>query len=357
MKKSTLLLLSLLTLASAQVKNLAVVETELDAQSGASAKLSKADVRQITATLRREAVNNLPRGKYNIMTSETVIAQGSAKLEECADENCVITLGSKIGADFIVRGIIGRIGTKLTVSVETYETENGNLVASSDLVRAENIGDLIDKTAAACAKMYKAFANTQISEGPGTLADSRDGKTYRTVVIGGRRWMAENLNYTPKTGNSWCYDDDKSNCDKYGRLYDWGTAKTACPAGWHLPSRDEWGDLAKAAGGVGAYGESGTAGTAGKKLKAKSGWEWEDYDAYKGKSGNGTDDYGFSALPGGLRSTDGDFSSADYVGNWWTATEFSSDSAYSRNIYYRFVNVFEFKVRRREGLSVRCVQN
>jgi len=107
--------------------------------------------------LRREAVNNLPRGRYNVMTSETVQAQGSAVLEDCAEENCVIVLGSKIGADYIVRGIISKLRTKFTLSVEIYETENGNLVASSDPVRSDNIEELVEKAAAACADMYNIF--------------------------------------------------------------------------------------------------------------------------------------------------------------------------------------------------------
>ncbi len=93
----------------AQLKYVAVVETELDAQSGALTKINKAEVRQITAALRSVAVSSLPQGpgKYNIMTQETIMAQGSAKLDECAEENCVITLGSKIGADYIVQRMIG----------------------------------------------------------------------------------------------------------------------------------------------------------------------------------------------------------------------------------------------------------
>jgi len=146
---------------SARVKNVAVVETEIDAQSGASAELTSADARLVTAELRREAVKNLPRGKYNVMTSETVYAQGSAVLEECADENCVIVLGSAIGADYIVRGIISKIQTRFTLSVEIYETENGNLVASSEPLRTESLGELIEKAAAVCADMYKTFLNTQ----------------------------------------------------------------------------------------------------------------------------------------------------------------------------------------------------
>jgi uncharacterized protein (TIGR02145 family) len=169
-------------------------------------------------------------------------------------------------------------------------------------------------------------------DGSGTLTDSRDGKKYRTVVIGGKRWMAENLNYRVK-GNSWCYGNDNSYCDKYGRLYDWNTAKTVCPTGFHLPSREEWDDLVDAAGGKGV---------AGKKLTAKS--------------GNGTDNFGFSALLGGLRLPDGSFYAADDIaGYWWTATENSGGTT-----YYRYVNGYSYEYVYERGytsygLSVRCV--
>jgi len=143
------------------MKYVAVVETGVDEQSGASANLNPAEIRQITAELRREAIENLPRGQYNIMTSETVQSMGGAVLEACADENCVITIGSKIGADYIVRGIISKFQTKLTLSVEMYETENGTLVALSTPVRSESPAELLEMAAAACANMYKKFANTQ----------------------------------------------------------------------------------------------------------------------------------------------------------------------------------------------------
>jgi uncharacterized repeat protein (TIGR02543 family) len=149
------------------MKYVAVVEVEIDTTSGVSDYLSYAEAREITAELRREAVKNLPTGKYNIMTSETVQAQSGAVLEECLEENCVITLGAKIGADYIVRGIVRKFKTLLTLSVEMYETEDGTLVASSDPVRSENAADLLMKTAAACANMYKTFA---ISQGSGQKA-------------------------------------------------------------------------------------------------------------------------------------------------------------------------------------------
>jgi len=362
--------------AGTKIKYVAVVETEIDAQSGASAELNPAEVRQITAALRREAVENLPRGTYNIMTSETVQSMGGAVLEECADENCVITLGSKIGADYIVRGIISKYGTVFTISVEMYETDNGMLVASSEYVRSENTKALLDKVIVASANMFRKFvnprgfvpkqeqstpvaparqtaaaapqsvnqpsapANQQSSAaGSSTFTDSRDGKKYRTVVIDGKRWMAENLNIN--RGDSWCYNNDSSNCAKYGRLYDWNTARTVCPAGFHLPSRPEWDNLTAAAGGRMA---------AGKKLKSRSGWENRE----DGTDSNGTDDFGFSALPGGFRYG-GYFEVAARYGHWWTDEEHSSGSAYLRGMLYNYDFVFDGNYDKEFGYSVRCV--
>lgn len=148
---------------SALVKYVAVVEIELDKEFGASANMNKAEVRHMTAELRNVAVNNLPSDKYKIMTSESVYAQGGAVLEECADENCVIMLGRKIGADYIVRGIISKLGTNLTMSVEMYDTDNENLVASS-IARSGSTTDLLDKTVSACVDMYKKFENEQNSK-------------------------------------------------------------------------------------------------------------------------------------------------------------------------------------------------
>jgi uncharacterized protein (TIGR02145 family) len=168
------------------------------------------------------------------------------------------------------------------------------------------------------------------------FTDSRDGQKYRAVKIGGKSWMAENLNY--KTGNSWCYEGNDANCKQYGRLYDWNTAKSACPAGWHLPSREEWNALKSSAGGD----------VAGKNLKAAYGWN---------ENGNGTDEFGFSALPGGYRYTGGSFNDAGYYGFWWTATEYGSGRAYNRNMYYDYDDVYEYylDVVVSFGFSVRCV--
>ena len=167
-----------------------------------------------------------------------------------------------------------------------------------------------------------------------TFTDPRDNKIYKTVKIGEQVWMAENLNYAVL--GSKCYggggkvkDENDSlitlssaeiqaNCDKYGRLYNWKTAMTVCPSGWHLPDSSEWRILTAAAGGKKR---------AGKNLKTTSGWK-----DYKGVSGNGDDKFGFSALPGGAFFNSVNF--FDKIGSngyWWSANKHHLVYAWEHN--------------------------
>lgn len=173
----------------------------------------------------------------------------------------------------------------------------------------------------------------------GSLRDPRDGKTYKTINISGKTWMAQNLNFQTPDGSA-CYGDAKTNCDKYGMLYNWAAAVKACPAGWRLPARQEWDGLATA---------TGEPASAGKKLKSVSGWK---------DSGNGSDDYGFSAQPGGGRLTGGIFNTADYRGYWWSATEAADGkTAYSKGMQYSDDVVSEGNNNKANGFSVRCVKD
>ncbi|MDR2579843.1 MAG: fibrobacter succinogenes major paralogous domain-containing protein [Fibromonadaceae bacterium] len=186
----------------------------------------------------------------------------------------------------------------------------------------------------------------------GTFKDGRDGKTYKWVKIGTQVWMAENLNF--KTGNSLCSENDESNCQKYGRLYDWETAMKTCPDGWHLPSHAEWEILVKQAD-PNATGDWDN--IAGTKLKATTGWIDEDTEFV-----SGTDDLGFSALPGGRGYPSG-ISSVGFFGGggggsgyWWSATEFNASSAWARSMN-RNVGV-ERGSNYKSGLfSVRCLKD
>jgi len=165
------------------------------------------------------------------------------------------------------------------------------------------------------------------------FTDGRDGKRYASVEIDGKTWMAENLNYA--ADGSRCYNGLEANCDIYGRLYDYATASNACPRGWHLPSDAEWTALTAAVGG-----------SAAAKLKAEGGWEQ-----------NGTDDFGFAALPGsyGVSASLG-FGTAR-SGFWWSATAQAANGAIIRHIGSTSADVTRVDNDNSRLYSVRCVKN
>ena len=192
----------------------------------------------------------------------------------------------------------------------------------------------------------------------GTFIDRRGyWRTYMAVQIGDQVWMAENLNY--KVDSSFCYNNDESNCAKYGRLYRWaaavgkfekdcgfghtcslpsGNIKGVCPEGWHLPSDDEWESLFAAVGG---YSVAGT------KLKSRSGWN----------NGNGLDAFAFSALPVGERDLYGDYSNEGCRASFWSSTEDDSNYAYYKGFIDINDGVFLNDGRKDRGFSVRCVKD
>ncbi|MDR1813190.1 MAG: hypothetical protein LBQ87_10230, partial [Candidatus Fibromonas sp.] len=181
----------------------------------------------------------------------------------------------------------------------------------------------------------------------GTFKDSRDGKTYNTVKIGTQTWMAENLNYNAK--GSKCYDNKPENCAKYGRLFDWATAMESCPSGWVLPDTTEWKtlvDFVDPERGLDPYGTKLKSYKAGGKLRAKSGCDKRppSVDSY---AGNGTDEFGFSALVYGNN------------GSWWTNKD---DKVVENWAYYYSMGCISAEARQTSGSrsefkSVRCLQS
>jgi len=177
--------------------------------------------------------------------------------------------------------------------------------------------------------------------GSGTFTDARDGKTYKKVKIGEQTWMAENLNYATSSG-SWCYDNSADSCAKYGRLYDWVTAmgldasyndkvwggrdvasKKVCPAGWRLPSTEDWQEL------MWNFCQPGY-GCDLVKLKVDYGWKKDDH-------GIGMDVYGFSALPGGYGYVENNgvyFRNAGESGSWWSTQDAIDSVGYVDVIVY-----------------------
>jgi len=183
------------------------------------------------------------------------------------------------------------------------------------------------------------------------FVDPRDSKKYRTVIIQGNKnisdqiWMAENLNYDTADGSSsWCYGNDSSNCDKYGRLYTWSAAEMVCPEGWYLPTRDGWGFLGLSISGTGNLATA---------LKSTAGWNKRS----DGTDGNGTDHFGFSALPGGCYLST-NFDGAGDDGVWWMDT----DTVINTNIHHFYQHINKENIlgvgygTLNHGYSVRCVK-
>ena len=212
-------------------------------------------------------------------------------------------------------------------------------------------------------KLSNAVNNVPVR---GSMKDSRDGKTYRTVRIGKQTWMAENLKY--KTKESYCYKDLVNTCDLYGLLYTWAAAidsvgafssngkgcgykkacaliypvRGVCPVGWHLPTLVEWNELIDAVGGKDS---------AASKLKSMDYW-----------NRSGSDDYGFSAYPAGYRSGNG-----SYFGdaNFWTSTEIDIYSGFyvvleednSRGHVSESLSIEQGYKSKTYALSIRCVKD
>ena len=171
----------------------------------------------------------------------------------------------------------------------------------------------------------------------GTLIDSRDGKKYKIVKIGRQVWMAENLNYKMK--NTYCYNNSADSCAKYGRLYIWDAAVGACPDGWHLPTMAEFSVLFSTVGG---------SSSAGRVLK--SAFDWDD-------DGNGSDAFGFSAVPAGYRNNDGKYSRKGAGAYFWSAIKEDIFLANFVRLYYYSNDVYMASDSKVSAFSVRCVRD
>ena len=215
-----------------------------------------------------------------------------------------------------------------------------------------------------------------------SMVDPRDKKVYKVVKIEvpdsnySQVWMAENLNYadsvkTPSLkGRNWCYNNEEKNCKVGGRYYSWAAAidsvalandskeplvcgygkrcgldravQGICPDGWHLPSIYEWGLLSVALG---------SGGVAGEPLKALTGWDYAGTP-----DNNGTDLYGFAALPTGRKISATSWQKVGSDVYYWSATEYSADQGRYLNINNIYTNSYTYQNSKNYGQSVRCVK-
>jgi len=207
----------------------------------------------------------------------------------------------------------------------------------------------------------------------GSFVDSRDNKTYTTVLLDSQTWMAENLAWLPSVSNStdestedpyyYVYGYEGSvvaeakqtdNYNTYGVLYNYPASMIACPAGWHLPSDEEFmlmeeflgmdqSELSSSEG----FRQSGKL---GKNLKSESGWNSE---------GNGVNRYGFNILPAGTRMWSGGFDTmGEWVGMWTSSRNQNTNTMYWVRGAVWFDDGFQRDDAVRDfGYTVRCVKD
>ncbi|MBI9038770.1 MAG: hypothetical protein JEY97_11605 [Bacteroidales bacterium] len=213
------------------------------------------------------------------------------------------------------------------------------------------------------------------------FTDPRDGQTYLSVQIGDQCWMGENLNigeYVESImipGNShsdvsnngiiekYCYDNNTSNCDTYGGLYDWNEmmqytttpgVQGICPAGWHIPTDDEWKILEGTVDsqypvGDPIWNNMGWRGfDAGKNLKSSYGWNY---------GGNGSGLYAFNGLPAGFRAQTGWFGEKYNLTLFWSSNVYDDDDVYAwvRKLLCSHNDSQRDGGDKIAGLSVRCL--
>jgi len=220
------------------------------------------------------------------------------------------------------------------------------------------------------------------NEWSGHFKDPRDNNIYVYVKIGEQFWMAENLRavkfndgtriprikdneqWEKTTEPAYCwYDNNRSLYGRsmFGPLYNWYTVNTGklCPAGWHVPSKEEWETLISFAGDsipadLGYLPVERE--TAGIKLKESGNEHWAFNDTI-----NSTDAYGFTALPGGFRTINGVFWDIGNQGSWWSSSEYPNDpenkDAVNVEMDFDRNGVTVIHQYRQTGMSVRCIKD
>jgi len=272
-------------------------------------------------------------------------------------------------------------------SFEEFKSENnvGNFeFAVGDLLKFTAFSALGERTITSSPtgdQTYYFHYTGDPCQGIPTVTDI-DGNIYNTVQIGDQCWLKENLkttkynNGTPIPNitdfNEWqglltgayvWYDNDLAWKEKYGALYNWFAAVDSnglCPSGWHVPDNFEWGALESYVGGsMPPYGNTLKScrqinSPLGGYCATNEHPRWEE-DVNNGNYG--TDDYGFSGLPGGYRDPSLDFLGIGGVAFWWSSTDgyptwWGWTLMFNYGVLGQYLNFY-----RQDGFSIRCIKD
>ena len=318
--------------------------------------------------------------------------------KKAALENCQGAPCSAITAPGAPTGVVATVGNSVSVSFVaptnnggraitgyTVTSNPGNITASGTtspiivtgltngasytftVIATNEVGNSVSSSTSTAVKSFTC--------GTGTISDN-DGNPYETVLIGTQCWTKQNLKVTkyndgsniPEipgsgtwdntivTGARTVYADLPSNLSTYGYLYNWYSAtdsRKICPTGWHVPTDGEWTTLIQF---IDPMANASTTGpqstTAGGNLKSIS-TLWNTATP----PSPGTDNYGFSALPGGFRYLDGSFQDIRNISFFWSTTDYPSNDAWNRNLNFGSSDVNKYNYLKSLGGSIRCLKD
>jgi uncharacterized protein (TIGR02145 family) len=333
--------------------------------------------------VRAYATNNAGTGYGSIKSFSTAITVGVPELTTTAVSSITGTTATSGGT------ITSEGGSAITARGICWDESAGPTTSDNYTYEGSGAGSF-ESTMTGLAQKTKYYVRAYATNASGTgygneivfttnfdcgtrYTDSRDGKSYLTVLIGDQCWMAENLNVGDKItgmkipGNNGviekhCYNDDEANCDLYGALYRWNEmmnyttvemTQGICPKGWHIPSDYEWKILENELGmGKAEADAAGWRGTdEGGKLKAAGTTYWEDPNT------GATNSSLFTALPAGGLDNEGNYSGLGYYTDYWTSTLIIDTQCWYRYLSADESRIYRVDGNRDYGTSVRCVED
>lgn len=289
-----------------------------------------------------------------------------------ADNTKLSQLGKQFGVDFVCVANVSEVYGQTYTSARILDVETATVVATAEGdSKKENLSSLVQALDAVASKLYDTGSWTKVLD----KVKDIDGNEYDYIKIGNQVWLAENLKTTKyndgtaipnitgaeawksQTTGAYCwYNNTKANGDTYGVLYNFYAVETnkLCPSGWHVPSDSEWTTLETYLINNGYnYDGSKTGNKIAKSLASATGWYGNtDYYDYRNKTG-------FTAVPGGYRSTNGDCNGMGNIGYWWSSSVSSATNSWYRSMFLDYDNagLSRGSFNKVFGFSVRCVRD